>query len=155
MTLSGSSVEAAMVLCAGLGTRLRPLTDELAKPMVPVGDMPAVAHVLERVRLAAPSRVVVNVHHRPEDVRAWADREGVAVSHEPELLGTAGGIARAADRLGGGAVLVWNGDILSALDPRDLVAAHADAAARAAARATLAVRARPAGEGSVGLAADG
>ena len=66
-------IDAAMVLCAGLGTRLRPLTDEMAKPMVPVGDRPAVAHVVAQVRLAVPSRIVVNVHHRPADVRAWAE----------------------------------------------------------------------------------
>src|SRR5437763_8368460 len=114
-----------MILAAGKGTRLRPLTDALAKPMVPVGDRPAIAHVLERVRLAA-SRVVVNVHHRPEDVAAWARAEGVAVSEERELLGTAGGVARAAALLGEGDVLVWNADILSPFDPRTI--AHRAAA---------------------------
>lgn len=147
-----SEVRAAMVLCAGLGTRLRPLTDERAKPMVPVGDEPAVAHVVARVRLAAPARVVVNVHHRPEDVRAWAEGEGIGVSHEPELLGTAGGLAGAAALLGSGAVLVWNGDILSELDPRELLAAESG---DRASQATLAVHARPAGEGNVGFRADG
>jgi mannose-1-phosphate guanylyltransferase len=144
-----SHVDAAMILCAGLGTRLRPLTDERAKPMVPVGDAPAVAHVLARVRLAAPARVVVNVHHRPDDLAAWAAREAVAVSHEAELLGTAGGVARAAALLGGGDVLVWNGDILSELDPRPLLAAHRGR------RATLAVRRGPAGSGNVGLDGEG
>lgn len=156
-------VHAAMILCAGLGTRLRPLTDERAKPMVPVGDRPALAHVVERVRLAVPARIVVNVHHRPEDVRAWAEPEGIAVSHERELLGTAGGVTRASVLLGSGDVLVWNGDILSALDPRQLVAAHAAAKtakgaradADAVVRATLAVHARAAGQGNVGFAADG
>src|SRR5512141_1768551 len=95
-------VNAAMVLCAGLGTRLRPLTEERAKPMVPIGDRPALAHVIARVRLALASRVVVNVHHRPEDVRAWAEPENIAVSHERELLGTAGGVARAGVLLGEG-----------------------------------------------------
>lgn len=136
-----------MILCAGLGTRLRPLTDSLAKPMVPVGDEPAVAHVVRRVRLAA-SRLVVNVHHRPDDVRAWAEPEGIAVSHEPELLGTAGGVAGARALLGEGDVLVWNGDILTELDPRVLFAAHAH-------EATLAVKRRGTGEGNVGIAADG
>lgn len=155
------NVQAAMVLCAGLGTRLRPLTDELAKPMVPVGDMPAVGHVVARVRLAVPSRIVVNVHHRPDDLRAWAEEQAIAVSYERELLGTAGGLARAAVLLGGGDVLVWNGDILSELDPRALVAAHEEATAASAAApastpsATLAVRARPAGEGNVGFRDDG
>jgi mannose-1-phosphate guanylyltransferase len=150
---AGGNVQAAMVLCAGLGTRLRPLTDELAKPMVPVGDTPAVGHVVARVRLAVRSRIVVNVHHRPDDLRAWAEGEAIAVSHERELLGTAGGLARAAMLLGAGDVLVWNGDILSELDPRELVAAHEGGATGT--RATLAVRARPAGEGNVGFADDG
>lgn len=147
---AATNVPAAMVLCAGLGTRLRPLTGELAKPMVPVGDAPAVAHVVARVRLAACAPIVVNVHHRPDDVRAWATAEGIAISHEPTLLGTAGGVAAARLLLGAGDVLVWNGDILSELDPRDLLRAHSGQS-----RATLAVRARPAGEGNVGLDAGG
>ena len=147
-----SRVPAAMVLCAGLGTRLRPLTDEVAKPMVPVGDRPAVAHVLDRVRLAMAehARVVANVHHRPDDLRSWAEGEGIAISHEPELLGTAGGVARAREHLGQGDVLVWNGDILSELDPCELAMAHTTARA-VRSNATLAVRARAAGEGNVGL----
>lgn len=137
---------AAMILCAGLGTRLRPLTEWTAKPMVPIGDAPAVAHVARQVRLAT-SRIVVNVHHRPEDVAAWAAAEGVEISRERELLGTAGGLARAADALGEGDVLVWNGDIVSAFDPRALIAAHGASPSLA----TLAVRTRPRGEGNVGL----
>lgn len=154
-TSSASGVRAAMVLCAGLGTRLRPLTDQRAKPMVPVGDRPALAHVIARVRLAVASRIVVNVHHRPEDVVSWAEPEQIAVSHERELLGTAGGVARAHVMLGPGDVLVWNGDILSELDPRELVAAHRRSALGDAGRATIAVRARPTGEGNVGFADDG
>jgi mannose-1-phosphate guanylyltransferase len=115
--------------------------------MVPVGDRPVIAHVAARVRLAA-SRVVVNVHHRPEDVTAWARTEGIDVSKERELAGTAGGLARAKARLGAGEVLVWNADILSPFDPRPLVAAHR-------ASATLVVRPRPRGEGNVGVDAAG
>lgn len=138
----------AMILCAGLGTRLRPLTGWCAKPMVPIGDRPAVGHIAAHVRGAGVGRVVVNVHHRPEDLVAWAQREDVRVSAEPVLLGTAGGIAAAAALLGEGDVLVWNGDILAELDLGALFAAHRHAA-------TLAVAPRPAGEGNVGLAADG
>lgn len=140
-------MRAAMILCAGLGTRLRPLTEWTAKPMVPIGDAPAVAHVASRLRGAGYDRIVINVHHRPDELRAWARGVGAAVSEEPELLGTAGGVARAAALLGEGDVLVWNGDISSELDPSSLAAAHA----RSDAAATLAVVARPLGEGNVGL----
>jgi len=133
-----------MILCAGRGTRLRPLTDELAKPMVPVGDRPALAHIVEGLATAC-SRIVVNVHHRPDDVRSWAEPRGLSVSWEPELLGTAGGVAAAASLLGPGSVLLWNGDIQSDLDPTLLLAASPTAAA------VLAVRPRPAGEGNVGV----
>lgn len=139
---------AAMLLCAGLGTRLRPLTDWIAKPMVPIGDRPAVAHIAEHVRAAGITRIAVNVHHRPEDLVAWARTADVGVSEEPDLLGTAGGIARASSLLGDGDVLVWNGDILARPDLGALFAAHRT-------EATLAVVPRPRGEGNVGIARDG
>lgn len=146
-----ANARTAIVLSAGLGTRLRPLTYELAKPMVPVGDAPVLAHVAARVRLAKPRRLVVNVHHRPDDVALYAEAHGMAVSREAALLGTAGGIAHARDLLGDGDVLIWNGDILSDLDPDLLVEAHV----RGASSATLAVRARPRGDGNVGFSEDG
>jgi mannose-1-phosphate guanylyltransferase len=139
-----------MVLAAGLGTRLRPLTDLLAKPLVPVGDRPAIAHVIEHLRGAGVERIVVNAHHRASDVRAFA--EGlpfeVQVSEEADLLGTAGGIARAARLLGDGDVLVWNGDILAPVDVEAVVAKHVG-------EATLVVQAMPLGQGPVGLDAEG
>jgi mannose-1-phosphate guanylyltransferase len=133
--------KAAMVLCAGLGTRLRPLTEEIAKPLVPIGDRPAVAHVVER--LSSFVTRVINVHHRPEDLEWWAAERDIAVSHEVDLLGTAGGVEHAAPLLGEGDVLVWNGDILCELDVSALVAAHRS-------EATLAVVARSLGTGNVG-----
>lgn len=146
-----------MVLAAGLGNRLRPLTDLCAKPLVPVGDRPALEHVLDRLRGAGIQRLVVNAHHRAEDVRAFARRQqgDVHVSDEPSLLGTAGGVARAADLLGGGNVVVWNGDILAEIDVRALVHAHAAGAAAGAVAATLVVQPRAPGQGSVGLDRDG
>lgn len=141
----------AMILCAGRGTRLRPLTDWLAKPMAPIGAIPAVGHIAARLGASGWDRFVVNVHHRPEDLRSWAARSGAAISEEAELLGTAGGVARAAPLLGPGDVLVWNGDILSDLDPRALVRAHEASGAAA----TLALVPRAAGEGNVGVGAGG
>lgn len=141
-----------MVLAAGLGTRLRPLTDLVAKPLVPVGDRPALTHVLDRLRHAGVRRLVVNAHHRADSVGDFLEATfpGVVVSREDDLLGTAGGVARAANELGAGGVLVWNADILADVDPAALVAAHQAGSARGAA-ATLVVQPRPRGEGSVGL----
>lgn len=144
-------MRAAMILCAGLGTRLRPLTEWLAKPMVPVGDAPAVGHIAAQLRRAGLERLALNVFHRAEDLRAWAEREGVAISEEAELLGTAGGVERAGALLGDGDVLVWNGDILADLDARSLIATHEGSGAEA----TLAIVPRQAGEGNVGLDTDG
>jgi mannose-1-phosphate guanylyltransferase len=142
-----------MVLAAGLGSRLRPLTELLPKPLVPVGDRPALAHVLDRLALAGPGRVVVNAHHGAAAMREFVGAcAGVELSEEPELLGTAGGVARAAALLGEGDVVIWNADILASIDASALVADHRGGHGRAA---TLVVHPREAGQGSVGLAADG
>src|SRR5271165_2715018 len=118
----------AMVLAAGLGTRLRPITLHRAKPLVPVGDRPILGHVLDRLAAAGISRVVVNAHHRAHDVRAYAEmQESLLVSGEPQLLGTAGGLAHAGGLLGPGRVLVWNADILADVDVGALLGAHAAA----------------------------
>lgn len=140
----------AFVLAAGLGTRLRPLTDELAKPLVPVGDTPLLGHVVRSVRAAGFGRVVANAHFRAEDVLAYGRANDVAVAHETELLGTAGGLANAAPLLGDGAVLIYNGDIYApGLELERLAPRLGDALA------VLVVRPRPAGEGNVGLRDDG
>jgi mannose-1-phosphate guanylyltransferase len=144
----------AMILAAGLGTRLRPMTDELPKPLVWVGDRPVVAHIAERLAASGITEVAINTHHladafTPEILASLPVR--LTVLHEREILGTAGGVANAGALLGEGDALTWNGDILADVDLAALVAAH-----RAAhAIATLAVAPRPVGEGNVGLDADG
>jgi mannose-1-phosphate guanylyltransferase len=141
-----------MVLAAGLGTRLRPLTDRCAKPLVPVGDRPALAHILGALRTAGVRRIVVNAHHRAADVRAFAaSLADVAVSEERDLLGTAGGVHRAGPLLGAGDVVVWNGDILTDLDPCALVAEHEAGGGTA----SLVVQPLARGQGAVGIAEDG
>ncbi len=139
-----------MILSAGLGTRLRPLSSWRAKPLVPVGDRPALAHIVDVVRSVARV-VVVNAHHRADEVARFAEGEGLLVSREDELLGTGGGLWRAAPLLGGGDVLVWNGDMLGDLDPVALAAFHAASGAVA----TLVVRPRTDLAGNTGLDAGG
>jgi mannose-1-phosphate guanylyltransferase len=138
-----------MILSAGLGTRLLPLSEWRAKPLAPIGDRPSIAHILGALRAAGIRRIVTNAHHRAEDVHAFARADGdLDVSEEGRLLGTAGGVAFAAERLGDGDVLVWNGDILAAPRIADLVSTHR-------AHATLVVVPGPAGRGNVGIAKDG
>jgi mannose-1-phosphate guanylyltransferase len=143
----------AMVLAAGLGSRLWPLTAHCAKALVPVGDRPVLAHILGRLRDGGVERVVLNAHHRAADLRDFVRGDGgrIGVSEEAELLGTAGGVARAEGLLGAGDVVVWNADIVAEVDVRSLVIAHAQSGAAA----TLAVRPLPPGEGNVGTDGSG
>jgi len=142
----------AMVLCAGLGTRLLPLTDRIPKPLMPVGDRPALAHILGALRGAGFDRIAVNTHHRAEAFdacRAELGGEGLCIVHEPEILGTAGGVSNARGVLGEGDVLVYNGDIIApALDIRALVS---EWDARSDAAALWVVKTRPFGQGTVGI----
>ncbi|WP_437282621.1 NDP-sugar synthase [Sorangium sp. So ce375] len=147
----------AMILAAGLGTRLRPLTDEMPKPLLWLGDRPLIAHIAERLAAGGVVRVALNKSHLAErfsrDLLA-AFPMPVEVLHEPEPLGTAGGLANAASALGVGDVVLWNGDILIDLDVAALSAAHT-ANGQHGAGATLAVAPRQAGEGTVGVGARG
>lgn len=118
----------AMVLSAGFGTRLLPLTERLPKPLVPIGDAPQIDHVIRHLARAGIERVVVNTHHHADAFSAsWRAAQPVEVLQvvEDEILGTAGGIANARAVLGdAGDVLVWNGDILADIDVAALRAAH-------------------------------
>ena len=102
-----------MLLAAGLGTRMRPLTAETAKPLLPLGGRALIDHALDRLTEAGVSRVVVNTHWRAERVAAHlADRKTpeIVLRREPELLDTGGAIRAALDVLGPGPFLVVNGD---------------------------------------------
>ncbi len=140
----------AFVLAAGLGTRLRPLTDELPKPLMPVGDRPALQHALDAIVRAGVERMAINTHHLAVEL-AWFARtqpRALELIHEPEILGTAGGLANAALVLGPGPVLVWNADMLAPdLDVAEVLAAHAERRALA----TWVVAPRELGKGTVGL----
>lgn len=132
----------AMILAAGLGTRLRPLTCEIPKALVPVAGVPVLDRVARRVIEAGADRIVVNVSPHADMIRNHiASRDGwgvpVHVSEEPDgPLETGGGILHAAHLFRrNGPILVHNADILTDLDLAALLGAHDDAAL-----ATLAVR---------------
>ncbi len=119
----------AMLLAAGLGTRLRSLTETTPKVLLPVAGRPILVWNLLLLKRHGITDVIVNLHHLGEQVvQAIGDgsRLGmrVAYSHEPEIQGTGGGIRQAALFLKDGPFLVLNGDTLSACDLTDLIAAH-------------------------------
>jgi mannose-1-phosphate guanylyltransferase len=116
----------AMVLAAGLGTRLRPLTYEIPKPMVPVLDRPVMAHILGLLKRQGFDRVIANLHYFPDTVRDYfGDR--IEYRFEEELLGTAGGVRNVADFFGDDPVVVISGDALTDVDLNALVERHRQA----------------------------
>jgi mannose-1-phosphate guanylyltransferase len=120
-----------MVLCAGLGTRLRPLTERVPKPAVPVANVPLVRWSLALLRGAGVRRAVVNVHHLPDAMERAAREAGaalgveVAISREPAIAGTGGALREARRWLDGAeAILLVNGDVLFDVDLAGALAAH-------------------------------
>ncbi len=124
-----------MVLAAGLGTRLRPLTYEITKPMVPVLDRPVMAHILDLLDRHGFEQVIANLHYFPESISDYFG-ERLSYRFEPELLGTAGGVRACADFFGGEPFLVISGDALTDID----LTAMAERHRQAGGVATLAVK---------------
>jgi mannose-1-phosphate guanylyltransferase/mannose-1-phosphate guanylyltransferase/phosphomannomutase len=112
-----------MVLAAGLGTRLRPLTYEITKPMVPVLDRPVMEHIVDLLDRHGIEEVIANLHYFPETIR---EHFGARLHYnlEPELLGTAGGVRACAEFFGEEPFLVISGDALTDIDLTALEARH-------------------------------
>jgi len=131
----------AMILAAGRGERMRPLSDCLPKPLLPVAGRPLIVHLIERLARAGFSELVVNVSHMADHiVGALGDgsRHGVRIvySHEEQALETGGGIAYALPLLGDAPFVALNSDIYCDFDLARLAAPRA-ALARGALAAHL------------------
>jgi mannose-1-phosphate guanylyltransferase len=113
----------AMVLAAGLGTRLRPLTYEITKPMVPVLDRPVMGHILDLLDSHGVEGVIANLHYFPDTIREFFG-ERISYRYEPELLGTAGGVRACAEFFGDEPFLVISGDALTDIDVTALRERH-------------------------------
>ncbi|MEQ1908097.1 MAG: sugar phosphate nucleotidyltransferase [Vicinamibacterales bacterium] len=128
--MSASAVQHALLLSAGLGTRLRPLTRVRAKPAIPVAGTPMARRIIAWLAGAGITDVVLNVHHLPETIAAAVgDGRDLRVRaryswEQPNVLGSAGGIRQALDIIGQETFLVVNGDTLTDLDLAPLVAEH-------------------------------
>jgi len=148
----------AMILAAGLGTRMRPLSDYRAKPALPVCGRPVISLLLELLAKNGIREILINLHHQPDSIREAVaqdcpDHVSLTWSEEPKPLGTGGGIRRAAEFLRESPdCLVMAGDMLLDLDLAELVSRH-----HASARdVTLVLRDDPRGEtfGTIGTDAN-
>lgn len=108
-----SKPDAVMLFAAGFGTRMRELTRDKPKPMIEVDGRPLITHALDLAQEMQPTRIVANLHYRPEPLRRLLEPENVQISLEqPEILDTGGGLRHALPLLGDGPVFTMNTDAI-------------------------------------------
>lgn len=140
-----------MLMAAGLGTRLKPFSDHVAKPMIPVMGVPCAQFAIDSLVASGVTRIVANVHHLSAATRAGLedlDLGGarLVVSDETErLLGSGGGIAKALPELSGGPFFITNADVMCSINWSALARTHARLRAMWNVGITLAVMPIPAG----------
>jgi NDP-sugar pyrophosphorylase family protein len=124
--IEGNTAMKALILCAGFGTRLKPLTDSTAKPLVKILGIPVLEYTLNLLEQNGVSEVFINRHYFPkqfENIKIPKSMKAT-FSFEEKILGTLGGVLSFEDRLSGDDFMVINGDILFSLDLDDLVTKH-------------------------------
>ena len=124
----------AVIMAGGLGTRLRPLTEAMPKPMLPVGDRPLLERTIEQLGQAGIRNINITTHYRADQIEAhFGDGSSfgaeVHYSHEREPLGTAGAL-RQLELTGGEPLLVINGDVLTTVNYRAMLDFHREHRAR-------------------------
>jgi mannose-1-phosphate guanylyltransferase len=128
--MSSKQIQTAFILGAGLGTRLRPLTDNTPKPLLPIGGRPMITYAMEHLRTIGVQRFIVNTHHCAEKYakafpqNCWQDIP-ITFRHEPILLDTAGGSKNIEDLIETNErIIVYNGDIITNLPIALLLERH-------------------------------
>jgi mannose-1-phosphate guanylyltransferase len=124
-----NEITQAFVLAAGLGMRLRPLTDELPKPLIPIFQKPLITFALDHLIAVGVNRFVINTHRHPEIFQSFFATGKYAgfpttLVHEPDLLETGGGIKNAESHLGSEPFLTYSGDILTNANLEPLIGEH-------------------------------
>ena len=118
----------AMILAAGLGTRLKPYSEHTPKPLFTIGDRPVLEITIEKLVRSGCEAIIINTHHLHQQIESYvAGRDfpvPVLTRHEPEILGTGGGIRNIADVWGDAPLLVINADIVSDIDLSDVHSHH-------------------------------
>jgi mannose-1-phosphate guanylyltransferase len=124
-----NTITQAFVLAAGRGTRLRPLTDDLPKPLIPIFQKPLITFALDHLIEVGMERFVINTHRRAELFKNYFrdneyDGHSVTLLHEPDLLETGGGIKNAEAYLGSDSFLTYSGDVLTDINLQALTDEH-------------------------------
>lgn len=118
----------AVLLAAGRGTRLRPITNSIPKCLVPIRDKPLLGYWLEALGAAGISSILVNLHHHAEKVEKFVstrpERGSILLAHEPELRGTAGTLKDNYQHLSGEPCLVIHADNFCCADLKSFIVAH-------------------------------
>ena len=128
--MKGRRFKTAFILGAGLGTRLRPLTERCPKPLLEIGGRPMITYAMDHLLEVGVDRLIVNTHHLPQAYREkFPERQWrhvpIVFRHEPILLDTAGGLKNIQDLLEEDeAILCYNGDVLTNLPLQRLLDAH-------------------------------
>lgn len=131
-------IKTAFLLGAGLGTRLRPLTEKCPKPLLPIAGLPMICHAMNSLVELGIRRFIINTHHAAEVYsekfpdKTWRNCP-IELVHEPVLLDTGGGLKNIEPLLDteDENILVYNGDILSSLDLNKLISTHSESGALA------------------------
>jgi mannose-1-phosphate guanylyltransferase len=130
MAKEQEAIKTAFILGAGLGTRLRPLTAECPKPLLPVRGRPMITYAMDHLLTVGVERFIVNTHHRAHVYKtafpdsSWRGRP-ITFRHEPDLLNTGGGLKNIEDLLENDeAVWVYNGDIITNIPLKRLQEQH-------------------------------
>jgi Nucleoside-diphosphate-sugar pyrophosphorylase involved in lipopolysaccharide biosynthesis/translation initiation factor 2B, gamma/epsilon subunits (eIF-2Bgamma/eIF-2Bepsilon) len=128
--MTDKQINTAFILGAGLGTRLRPLTENMPKPLLEIGGRPMITYAMEHLKAIGVQRFIVNTHHcAGKYVQAFpkGNWEGIPITfrHEPILLDTAGGIKNIEDLISDDErIIVYNGDIITNLPLAPLIEGH-------------------------------
>ena len=119
----------AFILAAGFGTRLRPLTDHIPKPLIPILNIPSLFYTFFLLKQAGITEIICNIHHHAIAIRRFietSDLPGLTItfSEEPVILGTGGGLKKCENLLGSDDFLLVNSDIITDIDFRTLIRHH-------------------------------